>query len=247
MRSAAPTAISSEESYTTSFILATVLPFYSETMSERTTITWDGGEVTAIVEGSGPVGVLLAHGAGVGQDHPSMTALRAGLAGGGHTVMTFNYPYVERGVKSPDRPEKLQACHRAAADALAGQVWEIFLAGRSMGGRMGTYLVAEGYPAAGLILYAYPLHPAGKPEKLRVSQFGDISIPMLFLQGTKDALSRMELFDEHIAGLPNAEVELLEGARHGPRGGGWDIDSMTDRYVTASLAFIDRVSSGTSS
>lgn len=214
-------------------------------MSERTSVAWDGGEVTAIVEGSGSVGILLAHGAGVGQDHPAMTLLREGLAGGGHTVMTFNYPYTERGAKRPDREEKLLACHRAAADVLAGRVDAMFLAGRSMGGRMGTYLVAAGYPAAGLVLYAYPLHPAGKPEKLRVDQFEDIAIPMLFLQGTKDALSRMDLFEEHIAGLPNAEVELLENARHGPRGGGWDVESMTERYVSATLPWIDRISSGT--
>lgn len=111
---------------------------------------------------------------------------------------------------------------------------------------MGTYLVADGYPATGLILYAYPLHPMGKPEKLRIDQFADISIPMLFLQGTNDALSRLDLFEEHIASLPNADVELLEGAGHGARGGGWSVESMTERYVTVSLAWIDRVSSGTS-
>lgn len=115
-----------------------------------------------------------------------------------------------------------------------------------MGGRMGTYLVADGYQAAGLILYAYPLHPAGKPESLRVEQFASIDVPMLFLQGTRDSLSRMDLLDQHIAGLPNAEVELLEGAGHGPRGGGWDSESMTERYVTSSLDFIRRVSSGRS-
>lgn len=215
-------------------------------MSTKETVTWDGGEVTAITEGSGPIGILLAHGAGVGQDHPSMMGLRAGLAAGGHAVMTFNYPYTERGVKSPDRQEKLLACHRAAADTLGGRVEQLFLAGRSMGGRMGTYLVADGYPAAGLILYAYPLHPAGRTERLRIEQFADISVPMLFLQGTNDALSRMDLFEEHIASLPNAAVELLEGAGHGPRGGGWDLEKITERYVTASLAWIDRVSSGTS-
>lgn len=215
-------------------------------MSTTETITWDGGEVTAITEGSGPVGILLAHGAGVGQDHPAMEALRSGLAGGGHKVMTFNYPYTERGVKRPDRQEKLLACHRAAADTFGDRVDRMFLAGRSMGGRMGTYLVADGYPATGLILYAYPLHPMGKPEKLRIDQFADISIPMLFLQGTNDALSRLDLFEEHIASLPNADVELLEGAGHGARGGGWSVESMTDRYVTVSLAWIDRVSSGTS-
>jgi uncharacterized protein len=215
-------------------------------MSEKAKVTWDGGEVTAIIEGSGPVGVLVAHGAGTDQEHPSIVGIRTGIAGGGHTVMTFNYPYTERGSKSPDRQDRLLECHRAAADHLAGHVDRVYLAGRSMGGRMGTYLAAEGYPGSGLILYAYPLHPAGKPEKLRVSQFPEIEIPMMFFQGTNDALSRMELFDEHIRGLPNAEVDLLEGAGHGYRGGGWDLESITDRYVTGSLTWIERHSSGTS-
>ena len=213
---------------------------------KKTTVAWAGGEVSAILEGKGPTGILLAHGAGVGQDHPGMAGLRSGLADGGHTVMTFNYPYMERGTKRPDRQETLVRCHHAAADRLAEAVDHMYLAGRSMGGRMGTYLAAEGYPAAGLILYAYPLHPAGRPDNLRVSQFADISIPMLFFQGTNDSLARMDLFQDHIASLPNAQVDLLEGAGHGPRGGGWNLETMTERYVSGSLAFIDRLSSGTS-
>lgn len=216
-------------------------------MSTRTKVTWDGDEVTAVVEGSGPTGVVLAHGAGTDQEHPLMTGLRSGLATGGHTVLTFNYPYTERGSKRPDRQEKLIACHRAAADHLAGEVDGLFLAGRSMGGRMGTYLGAEGYPAEGLILYAYPLHPPGKPERLRVEQLPEIAIPMLFFQGTKDTLSRMDLFEAHIAALPLSDVELLEGAGHGLRGGGWNLETILDRYVSGSLAWIERVSSGTRS
>jgi predicted alpha/beta-hydrolase family hydrolase len=110
---------------------------------------------------------------------------------------------------------------------------------------MGTYLVADGYAADGLVLYAYPLHPPGRPDKLRVDQFADIKVPMLFFQGTNDSLSRMELFEEHISPLANAEVELLDGAGHGPRGGGWDVASMTQRYVDGTLDWIGRVSSGT--
>lgn len=197
-----------------------------------------------MTEGEGAVGVLLAHGAGTNQDHPSMVALREGLASGGLRVMTFNYPYTERGAKRPDPQEKLLACHRAAADVLSGEVDVFVLAGRSMGGRMGTYLVAGGYEAAGLVLYAYPLHPPGKPEKLRVSQFADIDVPMLFFQGTKDSLSRTELFEEHIAALPNAEVEVLEGAGHGYRGGGWNLETITSRYVQGTLAWIGGLSSG---
>lgn len=175
-----------------------------------------------------------------------MVALRQGLAGQGLTVMTFNYPYTERGSKRPDRPEKLVECHQAAAEALLGDVDRVFLAGRSMGGRMGTYLAAEGYDCAGLILYSYPLHPAGKPEKLRVAHFSDIVRPMLFFQGTRDPLSRMELFDRYIRPLPNATVEILDGANHGFTGGGWTLESMVERLAAGSSAFVSSVSSGES-
>ncbi len=207
-------------------------------------ISWDDQRVTGFVDGDGDNGILLAHGAGTDQMHPSMVLLREKLVAGGLRVMTFNYPYKERGAKSPDRPEKLLACHRAAADVLAPMVsGSLFLAGRSMGGRIGTYLAAEGYAVDGLILYAYPLHPAGKPEKLRIDQFPAISVPMLFLQGTKDALSKMELFEEHIAPLPNATTALLEGAGHGARGK-WDAEAMADRYATVTVGWVDTVSSG---
>jgi hypothetical protein len=107
-----------------------------------------------------------------------------------------------------------------------------------MGGRIGTYLVAEGFPADGLVLYAYPLHPAGKPQSLRVDQFPSITVPMLFFQGTRDALARMDLFDEHIASLPNAEVRILEGAGHSPRGGGWTPESTAAHLVAETLGWI---------
>jgi uncharacterized protein len=215
-------------------------------MSRQRFVTWDDTRVTAKIEGDGPVGILLAHGAGTDQDHPMMTLLRSGLATGGHTVMTFNYPYTERGSKRPDRQNRLLECHRAAADSLAAETETVFMAGRSMGGRMGTYLAAEGYPTAGLVLYAYPLHPAGKPDKLRVGQFADIEAPMLFFQGTRDPLSRMDLFEANIAVLPNAQVEILEGAGHGPRGGGWNLETMTERYVGVTLGWIEANSSGRS-
>lgn len=109
---------------------------------------------------------------------------------------------------------------------------------------MGTYLAADGYPCHGLVLYAYPLHPAGKPEKLRIEQFEAIRVPMLFLQGTRDALSRMDLFDRYLARLPGGDVVLLEGAGHGARGGGWNVESTTARYVEATLDWIDGISSG---
>lgn len=215
-------------------------------MATSTTITWPNGQVSGRLAGSGPTGVLLAHGAGTNQDHPLMIALRDGLADAGHTVMTFNYPYTERGSKGPDRTERLVETQRAAADFLATRVERLFLAGRSMGGRMATYLVAEGYPAAGVILYAYPLHPAGREDRLRLAHFHDVHVPLLFFQGTRDALSRMELFDRHIRPLPNVTVETLEGASHSFRGVGWTEEAVLERLVTGTSRWMEAVSSGTS-
>ena len=213
-------------------------------MPKEVRIHWDGGEVTAHLAGSGRIGILLAHGAGTNQDHPMMISLRDGLASAGHAVMTFNYPYTERGARSPDRPARLIACHRAAAETFASRVDQLFMAGRSMGGRMATHLVAEGHHAAGVILYAYPLHPAGKPEKLRVDHLTQVRVPLLFFQGTRDALSRMELFDDHIATLPNAAVELLAGVDHSFRGKGWTSESLMERLVGRTTSWIAKLSSG---
>ena len=176
-----------------------------------------------------------------------MTALRDGLAAAGLRVMTFNYPYTERGSRSPDRAERLVECHRGAADFLRPTVELLFLGGRSMGGRMATYLVAEGDEAAGVVLYAYPLHPAGKPEKLRAAHFPDVKVPLLFFQGTRDALSRVELFDRHIATLANAQVEWLDGADHSFRGMGWSSESMVERLVAGTTKWIGQISSGRTS
>ena len=156
-------------------------------------------------------GFLLAHGAGTNQDHPRIVELRDGLARAGLSVLTFNYPYSEAGRKSPDAQALLLNAHRAARDFLADETGgPVVMAGRSMGGRMGTYLAAAGEPVRGLVLYAYPLHPPGKPDKLRVDHLPSITVPMLFFQGTRDPLSRMDLFDRYVRPLPNATIELLE-------------------------------------
>jgi len=208
------------------------------TMARTVRITWADGQVTGRLVGDGPDGILLAHGAGTDQDHPFMATLRDALAAHGMRVLTFNYLYTERGGRRPDHRDRLLACHRAAADYLASRVDRLFLAGRSMGGRMGTYLAADGYPATGLVLYAYPLHPAGRPENLRIDQFPSIRIPMLFFQGTNDALARMDLFEEHIAPLPDATVEIMERATHSPRGGGWTEQTTADHLARVTSQWV---------
>lgn len=168
-------------------------------------------------------GLLLAHGAGTDQDHPGLVELRDGLGRAGLTVLTFNYLYTEAGRRGPDSQPRLLIAHRAARDFLASEVGgPVVLAGRSMGGRMGTYLAAAGEPALGLVLYAYPLHPPGRPDRLRADHLPAVRAPMLFFQGTRDPLSRMELFEQHVRPLPTATIELLEadhslgGSRNAP-------------------------------
>lgn len=157
--------------------------------------------------------ILLAHGAGTDQDHPSVVTLRDGLAASGRTVLTFNYPYTEAGKRRPDAQGKLLECHRAAAAFLRSEVSDrIVLAGRSMGGRMATYLAADGEPCEGLILFAYPLHPPGRPEKLRKDHLPGIRQPMLFCVGTRDALCSMDLYDRWVRPLPTVTTfEVADG------------------------------------
>ncbi len=189
-------------------------------MTEHLTVTWDEGQLVpaVFVDGDRRPGVLLAHGAGVGQSHEMMVALRDGIAAAGHPVMTFDYPYMAAGRKAPDRPPKLLASHRAAAAVLRDRVGDrIVLAGRSMGGRMASHLAAEGEPCEGLILFSYPLHPPGRPEKLRVDHLPSITVPVLSLTGTRDAFVTRELYDEHLGSMPTVTTHWLEDADHSYR------------------------------
>ena len=105
--------------------------------------------------------------------------------------MTFEYAYRAAGRPFPDRQPKLLAVHRAAARRLRDEVGErLVLAGRSMGGRMSTILAAEGEPCAAVVVYGYPLHPPGKPDRLRVDHLPRIPVPALFISGDHDALAR---------------------------------------------------------
>lgn len=159
--------------------------------------------------------MLLAHGAGAGQDHPFMVTLRDALVAEGLTVMTFNYAYAEVGRKAPDRLPKLLEVHRAAAERLAGYCESVVLAGKSMGGRVGAHLAGDGgWPAGALVYYGYPLVPIGKGEPRDTAHLRRIESPQLFFAGTRDRLSPPDLIDPLAKELPAAEVEIVEGGDH---------------------------------
>lgn len=167
--------------------------------------------------------ILLAHGAGADMHSEFMLAVAEGLAARGFAVLRFRYPYMERAQREgrrrpPDRAPILEHAHAAALAELRRRVpgRRVLLAGKSMGGRMGTHLAAKGADCAGLVLFGYPLHPPGKPEKERSEHFPAIVQPALFLQGTRDKLCELELLQRALhnyGGRPT--LEIIEGADHG--------------------------------
>ncbi len=144
-----------------------------------------------------------------------MAALRDALADAGYATMTFNYAYTEEGRKAPDRLPKLLEVHRAAVDRLADYCDEVYLAGKSMGGRVASHLAGDdGYPVAGLVYYGYPLVPMGKREPRDTSHLERIESPQLFFCGSRDRLSPPDLIMALAASLPNASAIVVADADH---------------------------------
>lgn len=187
-------------------------------MTETVEITTPVGDVTGIIErpsvATGPA-ILLAHGAGLGQEHPWMTSMRWALVDVGHTVMTFDYLYMEQGRRAPDRMNKLLDVHEAAADVLREMEGSIVLAGKSMGGRVGSHLVSDGRcDALGLVYLGYPLVAMGKSEPRDTSHLVAIDAPQLFITGTRDRMGPGDLIAEVAASVPNGTVEFIGTGDH---------------------------------
>jgi uncharacterized protein len=139
---------------------------------------------------------VLAHGAGAGMEHPFMAAVAAELAQRGIATLRYQFPFMERGTKRPDPPQLAQATVRAAlmeAQRLVPDL-PLFAGGKSFGGRMTSQAQAAApLPGVrGLIFLGFPLHPAGRPSQDRAKHLFDVRIPMLFLQGSRDALAALE-------------------------------------------------------
>ena len=146
-----------------------------------------------------------------------MLATAEALAAIGVQVRRFNFPYRERGAKIPDPMPKLRERFAAEADAARSEARgrPLILGGRSMGGRVATMLAAEGFACDALLLFAYPLHPAGKPEKRRDAHLARIDVPVLCLNGTRDPLCSRELMEQTLARLGASwTMHWLDGADH---------------------------------
>ncbi len=162
---------------------------------------------------------VLAHGAGAGMTHPFMAAIASGLAERGIATLRYQFPYMERGSKRPDTPKLAHATVRAAVLEASRLVpaLALFAAGKSFGGRMTSQAQAVSpLPGVrGLVFLGFPLHPPGEPSKERAKHLFDVQIPMLFLQGTRDAFADLQLLEPLCERLGSgATLRLFQDADH---------------------------------
>ena len=211
-------------------------------MSSETTlsIAVGDGAVTAIAsepEKAGRATFLYTPGAGSNVHDPFGKYLCRELATRGLRAIRFQFPYQEAGRRSPDRPAVLEETWRAAIDQLAGEV--TVASGRSMGGRIASQVVAEGTAVNGLALFAYPLHPPGKPERRRDEHLAAITVPTLFCSGTRDAFASPDELMEATALIAGSTVHHLKSADHGfnaPKSSGRDRE---DVYSEAAASLVE--------
>jgi len=180
-----------------------------------TTFKWEGGRVSGAwhrPETTPRAALVLAHGAGHNMNTKLLVDIAEQLAERGVAVLRFNFPYSEAGRQRPDLQPRLEACYRAVAEAVASEFPQPFLGGKSMGGRIASHIVANGFPAAGIVFLGYPLHPPGQPERIRDAHLRQIDAPMLFLQGSRDAFAMPDRLHRTVAALPFATLcEIPDG------------------------------------
>ena len=227
-------------------------------MADRLTIDVGGNEsVTGIAYGAeshsrAHATLVLAHGAGAGQLSPFMVRFARGLSSRGIDVLTFNFVYTEQRRRAPDRTDKLEACYRAAVEVarthppFTGNV--MFIGGKSMGGRIATHLAAAAEPHLdGVIALGYPLHPPGKPEQLRTAHLGNIRVPILIVQGSRDPFAApAELhaaFDRFGA---QATLHIIEKGDHSlavPKSHSPSTDRIYEEIQDLMVSWINRIRS----
>ena len=162
--------------------------------------------------------LVVAHGAGAGMDHPFMSGFTAAMNAEGVATLRFNFPYIEAGKRSPDRPPVAIAAWRAAFDVAGSKAHKgepVWASGKSFGGRMASLAVADGMDAVGLVFLGYPLHAPGKPDRVRDEHLYGIEVPMLFVEGTRDPFATPAVLEPVLVKLGDrATLHSVEGGGH---------------------------------
>jgi predicted alpha/beta-hydrolase family hydrolase len=197
--------------------------------------------------------LVLAHGAGAPQSHPWMVAMVRTIASEGLDVVTFDFLYTHAKRRVPDRPDVLEATWRAVYAAVQGQEnapRPLFVGGKSMGGRIATQVAAQGgfKDLSGIVLLGYPLHPPGRPDKLRTAHLPKVTVPMLFVQGSRDIFGSPTELAPFVDPLPaGGRIFPIEGGDHSltpPRRGGESLPTVMDRVAGEIVRFVGECSSG---
>ncbi|MEP6477286.1 MAG: alpha/beta family hydrolase [Actinomycetota bacterium] len=208
------------------------------TPEERFSIAVGRGEVSAAfaTPGVGSPILVIAHGAGAGMDHPFLVGFTRAATDLGVATLRFNFPYVEAGRRSPDTPAVAVGTWRAVMEAATPRAEgaPVVAGGKSYGGRMASVAVAEGMPATGLVFLGYPLHPPGRPERIRDQHLYGIRVPMLFIQGSRDPFASPDLLEPVMDKLGKlAALHPVKGGDHSFRVRGVKAEP---REIGASLA-----------
>jgi predicted alpha/beta-hydrolase family hydrolase len=172
-----------------------------------------------LVEGSPESGVVvvLAHGAGADMHAHFMGEVAGGLVARGHAACRFNFAYADKGRRSPDRADVLEQTYERVVDAVRKDLEfdRLIIGGKSMGGRIASQIAAAGAEVDGLVFLGYPLHPPGKPERLRAEHLSRVRAPMLFIEGTRDPFCPLETLYSVLEDLDaQTEVAAIEDGDH---------------------------------
>lgn len=162
----------------------------------RLSFSTSHGDLTVAVDGPARASstIVLGHGAGAPLDSDFMQFFAEGLAGEDTRAIRFNFPYMERGRRSPDKQPIAEQTFREVAEGFATQ--RLVLGGKSYGGRIASHVAAAGLDIAALVFLGYPLHPPGRPERIRDAHLHDVSCPMLFVEGTRDPFCPLDTLEE---------------------------------------------------
>lgn len=204
-------------------------------------LRWSGGEVSSAWHrpaGAARAALVLAHGAGLDMHDRLLVGVGEALTGHDVATLRFNFPYRDAGRRAPGAAGPDEECVRAAAEEARSVAPAVFIGGKSYGGRMASHVAAAGLPVDGLVLLGYPLHPPGKPERIRDAHLGEIRARMLFVQGTKDPFATPELLRTTVDRLRDATLVLVDGGDHSFKVRGRVYDDVVAEVAGAVAAFL---------
>lgn len=196
------------------------------------TVAWDRPEASARAI------VVLAHGAGGDLNDKLLAGVGSSLAERGLAVARFNFPYREAGRKAPGSQAQSEDCYRIVAEAAREKGVALYCGGKSYGGRIASHIAADGFDMNGLLFLSYPLHPPGKPDRIRDAHLRSVGVPMLFVQGTRDPFAPPDLLEQTIGSLPAATHVAVEGGDHSLRVRGRSPAEICAQVTDAVAAFI---------